>query len=84
MQFYESICYLIDSPTTSNELNSFLFFVEQKDLRSISKKINLKEEITKTIQKIIETDFHISEKKDAYEEVEITRRDLFSKIKTSI
>ncbi len=84
LQFYESICYLIDSPTTSNELNSFLFFVEQKDLRSISKKINLKEEITKTIQKIIETDFHISEKKDAYEEVEITRRDLFSKIKTSI
>lgn len=76
LQFYEEIYYLIDSPDSSDEIDSYLFFVEQKDLKKLSKKSDLKEEIIKAVKKILSEGFGLADKKYAYEELEITRRDL--------
>ncbi|MCK4311392.1 MAG: PD-(D/E)XK nuclease family protein, partial [Candidatus Cloacimonetes bacterium] len=80
LQFYEFINYLIESPEFKNELNSYLFFIEEKNLSKLTKPINLKEAITEVIQSILENGFSLAGSKDDYEDIEITRRDLKMKM----
>ncbi len=82
LQFYELIYYLIDSPSMIDDISSYLFFIEQKDMKSISKRLDMKSEITDVLQNIIENGFMVSERKNTYEEIDITRRDL--KMKTEL
>ena len=79
LQFYENICYLIDIPEIIEQLNSYLFFIEQEDMKQLSKRIELKEEIEDMVKQIIDTGYVIAEKKDKYEDIDITRRDLYKK-----
>ncbi|MDO9578044.1 MAG: PD-(D/E)XK nuclease family protein [Candidatus Cloacimonadales bacterium] len=79
LQFYEEIYYLIDFPDLLEKLNSFLFFVEQKDMKQLAKRSDLKEEITKVVEDILENGFAVLERADKYETAEITRRDLVKK-----
>ena len=79
LQFYEKICYLIDVPTIIDDLNSYLFFIEQEDLKPLSKHTELKEEITEKIDLLMKEGFGLAEKKDTYEDIDITRRDLLTK-----
>jgi ATP-dependent helicase/nuclease subunit B len=79
LQFYENISYLIDLPAIADKLKSYLFFVEQKDLKALSKRVDLKDEITERIVLVMKEGFRLSEKKDKYEETDITRRDLQTK-----
>ena len=80
LQFYESLSYLIDSPEIEQKIQSHLFFVEQKIMTDISKRIDLKDTIKEALQSIIDNGFTLADKKDTYEDTEITRRDL--KMKT--
>ena len=82
LQFYEFICYLIDSPEIEQKIQSHLFFVEQKIMTDISKRIDLKDAMKEALQNIIDNGFSLADKKDTYEDIEITRRDL--KMKTEI
>jgi PD-(D/E)XK nuclease superfamily len=79
LQFYEDICYLVDLPAIVEQLNSYLFFVEQKDMKRLSKRVELKEVITDRIDQLRQEGFRLSEKKADYEEIDITRRDLLNK-----
>lgn len=79
LQFYEEIYYLIDQPEIMDEISSYLFFVEQKDLKKLSKRSDLKEEIIKAVERILSDGFGLADKKYAYEELEVTRRDLRKK-----
>jgi len=79
LQFYENICYLIEIPQIIEQLNSYLFFIEQEDMKHLSKRIELKKEIEETLKQIIETGYDLAEKKDKYEDIDITRRDLLKK-----
>ena len=74
LQFYEEIYYLIDNPSLENEIDSYLFFVEQKDMKKLTKRINLKEEITEVLENILKNGFAVAEKVNDYESIEITRR----------
>lgn len=76
LQFYEFISYLIDSPEIEQKLQSHLFFVEQKIMTDIFKRIDLKDVIKVALQNIIDNGFTLADKKDTYEDIEITRRDL--------
>ncbi len=80
LQFYENISYLIDIPTIIDKLNSYLFFVEQKDLKHLSKRTELKSEITEEIDLLMKDGFGLAEKKDKYEDIDVTRRDLLTKV----
>ena len=80
LQFYEFINYLIESPEVENKLNSYLFFIEEKNLTKLTKKIDLKETITEVVQSILENGFSLAGSKDEYEDIEITRRDLKMKM----
>ncbi len=82
LQFYEFINYLIDAPEIEQRIQSHLFFIEQKIMTDNSKRINLKDAIKETLQNILDTGFMLADKKDTYEDIEITRRDL--KMKTEI
>jgi len=82
LQFYEFISYLIDSPEIEQKIQSHLFFVEQKIMTELTKRINLKDTIKEVLQNIIENGFALADKKDTYEDIEITRRDL--KMKTEV
>ena len=79
LQFYENICYLIDVPIIINQLNSYLFFVEQQDMKQLSNRIELKDDVTELIKQITNAGFGVNEKKDKYENIDITRRDLYKK-----
>lgn len=79
LQFYENICYLIDIPQIIEKLNSYLFFVEQKDIKKLSRRIDLKEEIENSIKQTVENGFGLAEKADKFEDIDITRRDLWKK-----
>ena len=79
LQFYENICYLIELPAIVEKLNSYLFFVEQKDLKQLTKRTELKDEISERFNQIMNEGFGLAEKKDKYEEIDITRRDLLTK-----
>ncbi len=79
LQFYENICYLIDLPTIVEQLNSYLFFIEQKDMKQLSKPIELKDEVKNVVDQIINSGYTLSVKADKYEDIEITRRDLVKK-----
>ncbi|MCF7793350.1 MAG: PD-(D/E)XK nuclease family protein [Candidatus Cloacimonetes bacterium] len=76
LQFYEEIYYLIDQPELQDKISSFLFFVEQKDMRKLNRRIDLKEEIFDVLEEIFENGFAVADKSDRFEHVEITRRDL--------
>ncbi len=80
LQFYEFINYLIDSPELENKLYSYLFFIEEKNLSKLTKRIDLKETITEVVQSILENGFSLAKSKDDYEDIEITRRDLKMKL----
>lgn len=80
LQFYEFISYLIDSPEIEQKIQSHLFFVEQKKMTDISKRIDLKDAINESLQNIINNGFILADKKGTYEDIEITRRGL--KMKT--
>ena len=82
LQFYEFISYLIDSPEIEQKIKSHLFFIEQKIMTDISKKIDLKNSIKEALLNIINNGFTLADKKDTYENIEITRRDL--KMKTGV
>ncbi len=82
LQFYEFIHYLIDSPEIEKIIQSHLFFIEQKIMTDNSKRIDLKYEIKEALQNIIDNGFNLADKKDTYEDIEITRRDL--NVKTEI
>jgi len=82
LQFDEFICELIDSPEIEQKIQSHLFFVEQKIMTNISKRIDLEDTIKEALQSIIDNGFTLADKKDTYEDIEITRRDL--KMKTEI
>jgi hypothetical protein len=77
LQFYENICYLIDLPTIVEQLNSYLFFIEQKDMKHLTKRIELKDEVKIVVEQIINSGYDLSLKADKYEDIEITRRDLY-------
>jgi len=79
LQFYENICYLIELPAIVEKLNSYLFFVEQKNLKRLTKRTELKDEISERFDQIMNEGFGLAEKKDKYEEIDITRRDLLTK-----
>ena len=79
LQFYENICYLIDLPTIVKKLNSYLFFIEQEDMKEITKRVDLKDGIEKTVSEIINSGYGLAVKADKYENVDITRRDLYKK-----
>ena len=79
LQFYENISYLIDVPTIVEKLNSYLFFVEQQDMKVLNKRVELKDEIAELITQITNKGFRLDEKKDKYEDIDITRRDLIKK-----
>ncbi|MCF7858990.1 MAG: PD-(D/E)XK nuclease family protein [Candidatus Cloacimonetes bacterium] len=81
LQFYEYICYLIDSPDSGTEINSFLFFVEQKNMKLLKKRIDLKNEMWRVLQEIMSNGFGLADKPDKYETKEITRRDLLDRRK---
>ena len=80
LQFYEFINYLIESPEFENKLNSYLFFIEEKNLSNLTKRIDLKEVITEVVQSILKNGFSLAGSKDDYEDIEITRRDLKMKL----
>jgi len=80
LQFYEAISYLIESPEIEQKIQSHLFFVEQKIMKDLKKRIDLKEAIKVALKSIIDKGFALASKKDTYEDIEITRRDL--KVKT--
>ncbi|MEA2095938.1 MAG: PD-(D/E)XK nuclease family protein [Candidatus Cloacimonadota bacterium] len=82
LQFYEFISYLIDSPEIEQKIQSHLFFVEQKIMTELTKRIDLKDTIQEVLQNIIESGFALADKKDTYEDIEITRRDLKMKTET--
>jgi len=82
LQFYELISYLLDAPENEDNVRSFLFFMEQKDLRELSKRIDLEPNIREVIQNTKEQGFCLAARKDTYENVEITRRDLLNKCET--
>lgn len=82
LQFYELISYLLDAPENEDNVRSFLFFMEQKDLRELSKRIDLEPNIREIIQTTKEQGFCLTARKDTYENVEITRRDLLNKCET--
>jgi len=48
-------------------------------MKHLSKRIELKKEIEETLKQIIETGYDLTEKKDKYEDIDITRRDLLKK-----
>jgi hypothetical protein len=77
LQFYEEICYLIDSPEMKDEIESYLYFVEQSDLKKLVKRSDLKADLNDIWRKISLLGFMVPKKKDLYETVEITRRDLW-------
>lgn len=79
LQFYEHISYPLDVPAIVEKLNSYLFYVEQKDLQKLSKRIDLKQEIEDTLKHVIENGYNLAEKADKYEDNDITRRDLIKK-----
>jgi hypothetical protein len=80
LQFYEFISYLIESPEFENKLYSYLFFIEEKNLSKLTKRVDLKEAITEVVQNILENGFSLVRSKDEYEDIEITRRDLKMKL----
>lgn len=80
LQFYEFINYLIESPEFENKLNSYLFFIEEKNLSKLFNQIDLKGAITEVVQSILENGFSLAGSKDEYENIEITRRDLKMKM----
>ncbi len=80
LQFYEFISYLIDSPKLENKLHSYLFFIEEKNMPYLFRRIDLKETITEVVQNIIENGFSLADSKDEYENIEVTRRDLKMKL----
>ena len=51
-------------------------------MTDISKRIDLKDAIKEALQNIIDNGFTLSNKKDTYEDIEISRRDLKAKIET--
>jgi len=79
LQFYELIYYLIESPDLMTSIRSHLYFIEQKDLKNLNKRIDLTENIKEIVQNLLEKGFRLNQKKDPYENVEITRRDLLAK-----
>jgi len=79
LQFYENICYPIDVPGIINQLNSYLFFVEQEDLKKLSKRTDLKDEIEDTLKQITKSGYSIAKKTAKYEDIDVTRRDLLKK-----
>ena len=62
LQFYELLCYDYDSLEKPADIISCLYFIEQKDLKRISKRINLEEEIIKTLISLQEKGFTLAEK----------------------
>ena len=82
LQFYEFISYLIDSPKIEQKIQSHLFFVEQKIMTDINRQIDLKNAIKEALQNVIDNGFTLADKKDIYENIEITRRDLKMKTET--
>ncbi|MBC8415890.1 MAG: hypothetical protein H8E11_05620, partial [Candidatus Cloacimonetes bacterium] len=56
------------------------FFIEEKNLSNLTKRIDLKGAITEVIRRISENGFSLAESKDDYEDIEITRRDLKMKL----
>ncbi|MCK4655024.1 MAG: PD-(D/E)XK nuclease family protein, partial [Candidatus Cloacimonetes bacterium] len=80
LQLYELINYLIESPELVNKLNSYLFFIEEKNLSNLTKRIDLKEAIIEVVQNVLESGFSLAKSKDEYEDIEITRRDLKMKL----
>ena len=84
LQFYEFISYLIDSPEIEQKIQSHLFFVEQKIMTELTKRINLKNAIKESLQNIIDNGFALADKKDTYEDIETTRRDLKKKTEVHI
>ena len=61
------------------KLNSYLFFVEQQGMKTLNKRVELRDEIDELIMQIINLGFGLNDKKDKYEDINITRRDLFKK-----
>ena len=84
LQFYEAISYLIDSPELEQKIHSHLFFVEQKIMTDIFKRIDLEDAIKEALQNIIDNGYALANKKDTYEDIEITRRDLKIKTETQV
>nr|HPR18537.1 PD-(D/E)XK nuclease family protein [Candidatus Cloacimonadota bacterium] len=76
LQFYEEIYYLIDHPNRAEEIASYLFFVEQKEMKKPDKRIDMKESITNVLENILENGFAVTDKPGNFEETDITRRDL--------
>ncbi len=76
LQFYEMIYYLKDSPELENKLESYIFFIEQKQLETAKHNKDLKQTMIDVLQNILAKGFSIAQKEAEFEDLDLTRRDL--------
>ncbi|MFC1887605.1 PD-(D/E)XK nuclease family protein [Candidatus Cloacimonadota bacterium] len=80
LQFYEMLySYDYKGKRSETAVRPYIYFVEQKQLEPISKRIDLEDSIIETLKNIIDAGYRVNEKKHTYENVKITRRDLRAK-----
>jgi len=80
LQFYELIYYQDIIEAGSDEIiQPYLYFIEQKKLESLSKRIDIEESVIEKLRDILENGYRLNEKKHSYENGDITRRDLLIK-----
>jgi hypothetical protein len=84
---YEELYYLLKDPQLTETVKSYLYFVEKADehklkvTRKKPKEIILKDfesRIEQVVSQIIKHGFYLSDRAAKYENLEITRRDLFN------
>jgi hypothetical protein len=88
--FYEIFYYILQNDSNYKDINSYLYFVMDKKFHPFIKEDKqvyldeLKESFVNVFSDIIKNGYTLSEKKNMYENIEITRRDLQKRIKTCI
>jgi hypothetical protein len=88
LAFYELFYYLLSTKKDNEKIKSFLYFVMDNKFHAFKKKdkesffTELDENINSIFQQIFENGYVLSEKKSAYEDENITRRDLYKRMKS--
>ncbi len=84
--FYELLYYILENPKLIEQIQSYIFFTEDKQLHSQSFKkkskreiiAEFREEVKILFEELLINGFGIAKKIDPYDIIEITRKDLFS------
>lgn len=83
--FYELLYYILENPELIEQIQSYIFFIEDKQLHSQSfrKKskreiiAEFREEVKTMFEELLINGFEIAKKIDRYDIIEISRKDLF-------